>query len=379
MGDLVCQQLCQIQFKFTTRRVKVAVLEFLSGGGISDQAGSPFDFGKIDLAAYEPLYREGLSMLAALATDLSLSGHQVRICLDGHAFSDPISMALSLQMPAIEIHPVHSLWLEKWIEIALQSDRTIVIAPELDYSLQRIVETIRLAGAKVIAPSSDFLNATSDKLEFARLLHQANVPHPTTQSLVEFRIRDCREQKFPHELPLAMKRRDGAGCSEMKYFHGRTRLVEWLSGLEANSINDKEWIVQQWRPGTAASMALVAGGEWKLVGAMRQEIALEYSIESKASGYADVSYQGGSGPIQDVPEQVLEKLASQVRNAIPGAALGWLGIDFVIPNQDCEVRDLVVIEVNPRLTTSYLGYRQWHGHLLANCIVGRAADSNLTD
>jgi predicted ATP-grasp superfamily ATP-dependent carboligase len=36
--------------------------------------------------------------------------------------------------------------------------------------------------------------------------------------------------------------------------------------------------------------------------------------------------------------------------------------------------DLVVMEVNPRLTTSYLAYRQWYGPELALGVLGLAED-----
>jgi predicted ATP-grasp superfamily ATP-dependent carboligase len=59
--------------------------------------------------------------------------------------------------------------------------------------------------------------------------------------------------------------------------------------------------------------------------------------------------------------EALERFADDVLRAIPGKPQGWIGIDFIMEpdGQWCAV------EVNPRLTTSYLGYRKWYGHRLA--------------
>ena len=105
-----------------------------------------------------------------------------------------------------------------------------------------------------------------------------------------------------------------------------------------------------------------------VLGAVEQQI--ELASESNHCGYASVSYLGGAGPLQRVSFEQLEHLAMRVRDSLPLGAKGWIGIDFLIPDEMQSSQNLVVIEINPRLTTSYLGYRQWYGHALANSLVG---------
>ena len=75
-----------------------------------------------------------------------------------------------------------------------------------------------------------------------------------------------------------------------------------------------------------------------------------------------LSYHGGTVPAADIDAAAVARLVEQVRAAVPGLR-GWWGIDFVIPHDPfppgdpAANRDPVLIEVNPRLTTSYLGYR----------------------
>ena len=108
---------------------------------------------------------------------------------------------------------------------------------------------------------------------------------------------------------------------------------------------------------------------------MHQEIRLDR--DDSFNGGAHVSYLGGSGPLVTVSSEKLKIWVEQIRSALPSGAMGWIGIDFVIPPLDSGTNDLVFIEVNPRLTTSYLGYRKWFGHELAECLLGTRALSEL--
>ena len=51
-----------------------------------------------------------------------------------------------------------------------------------------------------------------------------------------------------------------------------------------------------------------------------------------------------------------ERLAQKAIRALPGA-WGFVGVDLILGNAEDGSRD-VVLEVNPRLTTSYVGLRQ---------------------
>ncbi len=58
----------------------------------------------------------------------------------------------------------------------------------------------------------------------------------------------------------------------------------------------------------------------------------------------------------DPLNQRAKRLAAQVLGGLPGA-LGFLGIDLVLGDDPAGSQD-VVIEINPRLTTSYVGLRR---------------------
>jgi predicted ATP-grasp superfamily ATP-dependent carboligase len=63
-------------------------------------------------------------------------------------------------------------------------------------------------------------------------------------------------------------------------------------------------------------------------------------------------YLGGVAPARDVPIEPLQRVAVAACKCVPGLR-GYVGVDLVLPEAS---PDPVVVEINPRLTTSYLGY-----------------------
>ena len=63
------------------------------------------------------------------------------------------------------------------------------------------------------------------------------------------------------------------------------------------------------------------------------------------------SYQGSEVPLAGDKHQAAEKLAQRAATLVPGLK-GYIGVDLLVANEGC-----YVIEINPRLTTSYIGLR----------------------
>ena len=156
----------------------------------------------------------------------------------------------------------------------------------------------------------------------------------------------------------------------MKYFDNADTFQRWAVSDNASDLiraNQENWIVQPWIAGRSASLALIAHREYHILGAFEQRIELDRSANMDGVGF--VRYRGGVGPIENVSCADLQEFSESVLMALPERAKGWIGIDFLIPFGTEGPRDWVVIEINPRLTTSYLGYRQWYGPELANRLI----------
>lgn len=383
--------------------MKVAVLELLSGGGIHELIGIPNansagESERSEIA--QALLREGWAMLHALASDLQQCGHQIFTCLDQE-------LVHSKQEPTSALTPFDHFvcsnridWLSQWRQVAIPAEITIVIAPEIDNLLATTVRHLREHGAIVLAPDAWFLKATSDKLLFAEAMLNAKLPHPSTQTLTSFLQSPPAERTgfaSASSDGLVLKRRDGAGCADMKRFESDRSFATWCCSnllapqpseanqrtedltwrVEAQAQNGESWIVQPWLKGSPRSLAVLAGRSNWILGSVAQRIELSPCVAD--ASVSSVQYAGGYGPLDDTKIQQLELFANRVLNAIPGKPSGWIGIDFLIPDGAKDWTQWVPIEINPRLTTSYLGYRQWYGGALGDMLLRIQATSSSRD
>jgi len=333
--------------------LKVALLEYICGSGIlrtQNDDGEP--------QALESLLSEGHAMLCSLARDLIDSGISV-LCPLEPSIADwgrwrswtgsqwhwsPIPFE-----PRRSIDDVASLWID-----AVQGcDAAIVIAPELDGALARIVSRLRDSGMKVLVSDRHFLETACDQWQTCQAWQAAGVRHPKTFLLSEF-SEVASSESSPDGWVL--KRRDSAGCVGQRRFENSRSVAEHAERGRQLGVPGDAWVVQPWVPGLAASLAALVGNEICVLGAFEQRFQT-----IAEDGLSEWGYSGGHGPIPGINLQDLQRFATDVLNALPGVPRGWVGIDFLIePNGRWSA-----IEVNPRLTTSYLGYRQWHGPRLA--------------
>jgi predicted ATP-grasp superfamily ATP-dependent carboligase len=173
----------------------------------------------------------------------------------------------------------------------------------------------------------------SDKLALARHWHATSVPTPPTVSRTD--------HPPPFSSPYIVKPRFGAGSQGIDIFP---------SPHDRVGKGDDE-IIQPLIPGFAASVAFLIGPN--------QSVALPPCAQHLDDGF---HYLGGSTPI---PADLATRATSIARSAIAGipGLCGYIGVDVVLGERDW------AIEINPRLTTSYLGLRQLCAGNLADALL----------
>ncbi len=138
---------------------------------------------------------------------------------------------------------------------------------------------------------------------------------------------------------------DGAGCEDTIQLRDPDEMSDWLRRNRQST-----HVVQPMRYGMACSLSMLCrnGYSW-LLSCNRQLINCEDNR---------FHYQGSV--INGMLEYwaAFEQLAQNVARALPGLA-GYVGVDLIV--MDGNPRTLEVLEVNPRLTTSYVGLRQATG------------------
>jgi predicted ATP-grasp superfamily ATP-dependent carboligase len=146
-------------------------------------------------------------------------------------------------------------------------------------------------------------------------------------------------------FPAVWKPRDGAGSQA-------TFLAQTPQELAAcaRRAHDKGWhaqaVVQTFVPGQPASVAFLVGPAGML--------ALPPASQH-LSDDGRFHYEGGTVPLPAALAERAVRIGQRAVSLVPGLC-GYVGVDVVLGEAADGLADWV-IEINPRLTTSYLGLR----------------------
>jgi predicted ATP-grasp superfamily ATP-dependent carboligase len=231
---------------------------------------------------------------------------------------------------------------EAFRELACEADFTLVIAPEFDEILAQRCRWVLEAGGRLLGSGPEAVTAAADKLLLAIRLREFSLPSPPTIDVGEFQ----RRSSHHHVFPAVCKPRFGAG-SQATFLVPSAHHLEDALAVARQEMPAAQFLLQPFVPGLAASVAFLVGGAGM--------IPLLPAAQHLSSD-GRFRYQGGEIPLPaDLAERALW-LARQAVTAIPGL-LGYVGIDLVLGEARDGSQDYV-IEINPRLTTSYIGLRR---------------------
>jgi predicted ATP-grasp superfamily ATP-dependent carboligase len=101
------------------------------------------------------------------------------------------------------------------------------------------------------------------------------------------------------------------------------------------------------------------------------------AAEQRLSADGRLRYEGGSVPLPPPWDERARRLAVRAVRAVPGLR-GYVGVDVVLGEATDGSGD-AVIEINPRLTTSYVGLRRLARFNLAEALLTVAGGGRLPD
>ncbi len=298
---------------------QVFVYEFVSGGGCYSTLGQILPEGS--------LLAEGEAMLAAVVADL-LQLPQISV----HLLRD--SRLPELQLPGCVVHWVGTSEEERSEFVALASSAagSVLIAPEIGGALLQRVEWAAGAGGTLWGPDARLVSLAADKQRLADYLAAAELPVPAGRPIA---VGESLPVDFPY--PAVLKPRDGAGSQNLR------RIDAWSADGPRLTVPGR---LEVFCLGLPASVAVLCGPAGTIpLPACAQTL----------SDDGHFTYLGGYLPLPPRLAKRAEQWALRVVSALP-APRGYIGIDLVL-GADPHGNDDAIIEINPRLTTSYLGLR----------------------
>jgi len=329
------------------------MFEYMSGGGYADQKLSA------------SILSEGYGMLRSLISDCKAAGHNVTTLLDSRLteFNPPneADQTVSVSSP-------HELSV-KLAELSGVADAVYVIAPESGQVLEKLVEDTETSGCTSLNCEADAIRQVSNKMTAYETMKKRGLKVPETV-LVDINEKTENIKRLTEELghPLVFKPLDGVSCGGLSIVKDAEDIAGAVKKIVRESMST-QFIAQEVVRGEAVSACVISTGDKAVAVTLnRQSVKL-------ASPYEESGYCGGAVPFEHSLEREALKSAERAAEGI-GGLKGYVGVDMILTEDEA-----VVLEVNPRLTTSYVGLRRVTNfnpaEAIVDAVIGRKLPKNV--
>lgn len=314
--------------------MRVFVCEWVTGGGFAGQA------------LPGGLLREGELMLRALVRDLADADAEVVVARDARL---PVT---GLPGEVVGVAGGVEPW-DAWERAIAAADAVWPVAPETGGALLRLTELAAASGRVLLGSGAEAVRLCGSKLATVERLEACGVVAVPTGWL---------GAGVPETAAgWVVKPDDGAGAESAVLVEGRGA----LAGMAGEGL-----VVQPYLPGEAVSLSLLCrGGEAVLLACNQQRVGLD--PPGVPGGPRGFRYEGWVVGGAEARRRAYEPLAAAIARAVPGL-WGYAGVDLIETSSGP-----VVLEVNPRLTTTYAGLREATGQNPAALVLGLAGGGAL--
>ncbi len=303
----------------STKLHKILVHEFFTGGGWTEPEMPP------------DLVSEGLAMLCAAVDDFNKWGNaRVYTTLDKRLPDTPLTAdSISFIDPASYNKSIHRL--------AKECDFALIIAPESNGILASLNKQMEDNGIVSLGCERDAINTTGDKWEFCQKLLGAGLPVPASVCSDKYNV---IENALKTGFPLVIKPVDGIGCEGVNLVRDMDML---RTVLEHDPSYADRTLLQEYIRGEHLSLSILSTN--------KEFVFLSLNKQYINEG-APFKYLGGEIMPPPYAGDELHNIIERILEVIPGL-VGYFGVDLIRTEKGYKI-----IEINPRLTTSYVGLRK---------------------
>lgn len=229
---------------------------------------------------------------------------------------------------------------QAWKQCLINADSVLIIAPETDNTLATLQQQSIDYNKVILGCLPSAISLSTNKLACAQRLNTYNIPTPESCLASHW-----NQQKFEHLEAYIIKPIDGAGCLDTLIFDTLPELEHHLSQQHSEALQHS--LIQPYIQGIPASLSLLISNDNILVLGINSQNIVRKDNNLIFKGCVVNGIDQAIFSLSDASQ-----LASQIQQAIPGL-WGFVGIDLILTDTQ-----VVVIDINPRLTTSYVGLKQ---------------------
>ena len=329
--------------------MRILLYEHVSSGGY---AGEPIP---------SSLLCEGYAMLRGLTADFKAAGHEVTVLLD--------SRVAELHPPLDADHVVQiasSGEADLTMELASETaDAAYVVAPEPKHVLQSIVECIETTDALSLNCQATGIEQAADKALLGERVKNLGLNFPKTEMFhANDSIEKITEAVSKLGFPVVIKPASGAGCIGLSVIQNEKQVSKAIAKIRKETAIGNV-VAQELIEGISASVSLISTGAEAL------PVSLNLQVVTLAGPDGVSDYLGGLVPLEHPLRDEAFAAAKQVVESF-GCLRGYVGVDLILSENKA-----FIVEVNPRLTSSYVGLRKVASFNPAQAIVGAVLKSEL--
>ncbi|MEO1994229.1 MAG: ATP-grasp domain-containing protein [Planctomycetaceae bacterium] len=295
---------------------------------------------------YESLRGEGLAMLLALLADLA-AVPQCHLVTTWDARL-PLPELGAVDWRRVTQGPQQET--ELFCQLAGESDLTLVVAPESNGILSDRCRLVDASQGTLAGCSSIAVETCSDKLAVSEILEQHGVPTPITTSL-------SADVDPIGEFPFVIKPRHGAGSRHTRLIRNQREWDACRHAVRRSVL--PEMLQQEFQSGIPRSVVV-------LVDADDESFQMWPFCHQQFSQDGRFEFLGGRIDSASFPSAQLEDNLKIICRCVSGLR-GYVGIDLVCPSDGSPPS---IIDLNPRLTTAFLGYRRLAMDNLGSWLIG---------
>jgi tyramine---L-glutamate ligase len=225
-----------------------------------------------------------------------------------------------------------------------QYDYVLPVLPEIDMSLYLYVKYLETNGINAVISNSQTIKICSDKLDFYKFCQKKNLLTIETYKKYKSNLRNKL---------LLIKDRYGAGCS----------YIETTKDIKNLKLIKEDKVIQPYIDGEDYSVSVYFTKNNFYILTVNKQILKYRNNKARLSSII----------VNVKPPSYLKitSLVSRIKDALPGL-YGFAGIDIIIKGND-----IFITEINPRLTTSFIGIYDTIGVNIIDLIISRKSLKNI--
>nr|MDO8082451.1 ATP-grasp domain-containing protein [Candidatus Freyarchaeota archaeon] len=307
--------------------MKLLVFEFFSGGGFVE--------GEIS-----GLIGEAYAMLRCAVEDFKKAGFNVYTTLD-HRIA-----RFDLPLKANHVEVVYGSDSPVFPEMLSEADAAFLIAPETNGVLYSLASEVVKSGVELFSPLPSGIEITTDKSRLLGIAKKLGLKVPEHRLLGTTSSFD-KIEKMVSDIgyPVVFKVLDGAGSEGMSLVSKSEEIPPAIEKIRSVSNRDV-FLLEEFVKGVDASASLISNGETAF------PLSLNFQLMRMKSPLEESKYEGGYVPLRHRLKESTFEATKTLVESIEGLQ-GYAGVDLILSKDE-----VTILEVNPRLTTSYLGLRK---------------------